>query len=202
MVKKVEPLVLAELALAPADLGGGYVIDQEQYLDEDGNVSRQPTHEFQRQMRMNGATPEAGAVEVAATILITVGEPGIDKVQEFFDTADDESVGPPNLADFIQQRIPASHDIHAVLLPDFPVYGDDTVANRLTWQQSVNGQEQTMDAYGVYIRSGGRLALVALRAPANASGSEPESLYRQTEAAVKRQSEKLKSQGPSLIAPR
>lgn len=201
-VPKVAPVVLAELALAPADLDNMYVIEQDRYLDEDGNPSQTPTHEFERQMRVKGTAAAEGSAAAATVVLVTVGEPGVDKAQEFVDAADDESVGPPNLADFIQQRIPASHDVHAELIPDFPVYGDDTIANRLTWQQTVDGQDQAVTAFGVYVRSGGRLALVALRAPADTSGGEPDALYRQTEAAVKRQAEKLKSQGPSLIGPR
>ena len=201
-LKNVEPLLLAELALAPADLGGLYVVDSDRYLDQDGNSVSAPSKNFIRQLRVKDTTAAASPDTVATVILVTLDDQGQEAATEFVDAADDQDVGPANLADYIQQRIPGSHDAHAELIEDFPTYDDATVANRLTWQQPVNGAEQTMKAYGVYIRSGGLLTLVALRAPADSEGNEPESLRHQAETVVHIQADKLTYPPASRNGPR
>ena len=201
-LKNVEPFLLAELALAPADLGGLYVVDSDRYLDQDGNSVPVPSKNFIRQLRVKDTTAAASPDTVATVILVTLDDQGELAATEFVDAADDQDVGPANLADYIQQRFPGSHDAHAELIEDFPTYDDATVANRLTWQQPVNGAEQTMKAYGVYIRSGGLLTLVALRAPADSEGNEPESLRHQAETVVHIQADKLTYPPASRIGPR
>jgi len=42
-LKNVEPFLLSELALAPADLGGLYVVDSDRYLDQDGKSVPAPS---------------------------------------------------------------------------------------------------------------------------------------------------------------
>jgi len=196
IAKRVEPITLARLALAPADLDNAYVVQQDRYFDDDGKPAETPTHEFSRQLRRQDAVPN-GVPAVATGIVITLGDRGVDDATDFVDAAGDADVGPANLQDYIQTQIADSHDVHAELVPGFPSYDDQTVANRLTWQQTVDGGEQVMHSYGVYIRSGGLLALVGVRAPADASGGEPEGLRKQAESAVKRQADKLK-QAPGL----
>lgn len=201
-LKQVAPVLLAELALAPADLGDQYMVESDGYRDQDGNPVSTPSRDFARQLRSRNATPGAVSDAVATNILITLGEQGESGASEFVDVADDADVGPPNLADYIGQRFQGSHDVRAELVDDFPSYDDATVANRITWQQDVNGTDETIKAYGVYIRSGGLLALVALRAPAEANGSEPEGLRRQAETVVHKQADKLTGPLPAQIAPR
>src|SRR5579883_619232 len=66
--KKVSPVVLALLALAPADLGGAYTVSSDQYVDDDGQPSAQPTHEFERRLTLK--PPAKGAAPPASNILI------------------------------------------------------------------------------------------------------------------------------------
>jgi hypothetical protein len=200
--KKLEPVLLAQLALAPADLGAAYAVQQDRYIDDDGNTVAGPTNEFVRQIAEQQPPPAAAEAPAASNILVTLANQGDTAASEFIDAADDQDVGPPNLEDYIQQQVTGSHDVHAELVQDFPDYGDDTVANRLTWQQDVNGADETWKAYGVYVRSGGLLSLIALRAEAMPDGSEPEGLRKEAETAAKKQADKLKSSTPAVIKAR
>lgn len=198
---RLEPVLLAQLALAPADLGGAYVVIQDRYVDEDGQTVSQPTNEFVRQLSAKPAqTPNPQ--ETASVVLVSLANQGPGAAADFIDAADDQDVGPPNLESYIQQQVSGSHDVHAELVEDFPSYGDDTVANKLSWQQDANGSEETWAAYGIYVRSGGLISLVALRAPATADGGEPEGLRQEAESATKKQAEKLKSGSPAIVKPR
>lgn len=198
-VKKVAPVLLAQLAVEPADLDNVYVIEQEGYRDENGNAASAPTPQFVRQLAAKAAQPPDWP---ASHILVSVSDLGEESASDFIDAADDENVGPPNLDDYIEAQVPGSHDVHTELVDNFPTYDDDTVANRLTWQQPVDGAEQTWRAYGVYIRSGGLLALVALRAPGEADGPDPEGLLKETMSVSKREADKLKAGAPALLSPR
>lgn len=198
---KLEPVLLAQLALAPADLGGAYVVIQDRYVDEDGQTAPAPTNEFVRQL---SAKPEQtpSPQETASVVLVSLANQGEGAASDFIDAAQDQDVGPPNLENYIEQQVNGSHDVHAELVDDFPSYGDDTVANKLTWQQDANGTEETWEAYGVYVRSGGLISLIALRAPAGPDGGEPEGLRQEAESATKKQAEKLKSSSPAVVKPR
>src|SRR5579871_713878 len=96
--KKVSPVVLALLALAPADLGGAYTITADQYVDDDGHPVAQPTHEFERRLALK-APPSGAATAVASNILITLGQKTSEEAAEFVTAADDEDVGPANVED-------------------------------------------------------------------------------------------------------
>jgi hypothetical protein len=198
---KLEPVLLAQLALAPADLGGAYVVTQDRYVDEDGQTVAEPTNEFVRQLSARPSQTPSGE-DAAVTVLVSLANQGEGAAADFIDAADDQDVGPPNLESYIEQQVSGSHDVHAELVEDFPSYDDDTVANKLTWQQDANGSEQTWAAYGVYVRAGGLISLVALRAPAAADGAEPEGLRHEAESATKKQAEKLKSGTPAVVKPR
>ncbi len=194
-VKKVAPLVLAQLALTPAELDGVYVVDQAGYRDQDGNASQAPTSQYVRQLRVHDPRP----ADVAADrILISIDDLGEDDAKEFIDASGDPDVGPPDLSDYIQQQFPQAHDVQVELLDDFPTYGDDTVANRLIWHQPANGEDQTWRAYGIYIRSGGLLAFVALRATVEGDAPEPEGLLKEAVSVSKKQADKLKGIQPTL----
>lgn len=197
--KRLAPILLAQLALAPGDLAAAYVVDQEGYRDQNGGAVTVPSAQYVRQLRVR--EPHLAATP-ATRITVSVDDLGMDNATDFIDAADDASVGPPNLDDYIAAQIPGSHDVHAELIDDFPTYGDDTVANRLSWQQTVNGAEQTWQSYGVYVRSGGLLAFVAVRAPADASGPDADALRRQAEAVSKKQADKLKNGSSAVLSPR
>ncbi|MHB8576930.1 MAG: hypothetical protein ACYDCQ_16575 [Dehalococcoidia bacterium] len=198
-VKMLAPVLLAQLALAPADLDAAYVVDQEGYRDQDGRAASSPTSQYVRQLRLNLPAP---ADKPATRIIVSVDDLGMNSASDFIDAADDQTVGPPNLDDYIMAQIPGAHDVHTELIEDFPSYDDDTVANRLTWQQTVNGTEETWRSYGVYVRSGGLLAFVALRAPEDQNGAEPEGLLKQAMATTKKQADKLKYGNPTVLTPR
>src|SRR5690348_16548431 len=59
--KKVSPVVLALLALAPADLGGAYMVSSDQYVDDDGQPVAQATHEFERRLAVKAQPPKGAA---------------------------------------------------------------------------------------------------------------------------------------------
>jgi hypothetical protein len=198
VARVVPPLLLAQLALGPADLDGAYLIASDQYVDEDGAPVAAPTREFERRFTAPSSTSDGRQPRPAVAILITLGDKGSDQAAEFVMAADDEDVGPANLADDLHQQVPDAHDVHVELLQDFETIGDATVAFRLSWLQGASGEEQAWRAYRVYVRSGGMLALVALRAQAEPSGSEPDGLRRQVEAIARKQADRLKSlQAPS-----
>src|SRR5690242_18715443 len=85
--KKVSPVVLALLALAPADLGGAYSVTSDQYVDDDGHPVAQPTHEFERRLAAKPQPPKGLAAPPASNILITLGQRTTDEVAEFVTAA-------------------------------------------------------------------------------------------------------------------
>jgi len=188
----VAPLLLAQLALGPADLDGDYLIASDQYVDDDGAPVPAPTREFERRFTATPASGEGRQPQPAAAILIALGDKGGDQAAEFVMAADDEDVGPANLEDDLHQQVPTAHDVHVELLQDFETVGDATAAFRLSWLQGASGDEQAWRGYRVYVRSGGMLVLIALRAQAAPSGAEPDGLRHQVEAIAHRQADRLK----------
>lgn len=186
--KTLPPVVLALLALGPADLDGLYTLTSEQYVDEDGALSSVPTHEFERRLAVKNPLPAGSAPPAASRLLITLGDKGTNAASEFVDATDDEDVGPANVEENVRQQLTDAYDVHAELLHDFDSVGDDTVAFRVTWRQ---GADQVR-SYWAYIRSGGFLALVALGSVLDSGGNEPEGLRRQAETLVRKQADKLK----------
>src|SRR5690242_11947389 len=79
--KRVSPVVLALLALAPVDLGGAYTITSDQYVDDDGHPVAQPTHEFERRLALR-AQPAATSSTPASNILITLGQKTSEEAAE------------------------------------------------------------------------------------------------------------------------
>ncbi len=199
--KKVSPVVLALLALAPADLGGAYTITADQYVDDDGHPVAQPTHEFERRLALRPQPPAGAPPSPASNILITLGQKTSEEAAEFVTAADDEDVGPANVENDLQAEVPDAHDVHATLLQDFATLGDDSAAFQLSWTQGSGDAERTWHSYRVYVRYGGYLALVALRAASAPGGAEPEGLRKQAEALAKAQTSKLQAGAPPLLAP-
>ena len=191
-----QPVVLAQLALSPADLDDQYDVQSDRYLDSDGNTAPVATQEFIRQLQIK--EPAAGEAPVASRILISLSDLGTDGATEFMDAAGDASVGPPNLEDYIQKQIAGSGNVHDDLLDDFPSTGDDSVANRLSWDSETEGQPVTWYSYAVYIRDGGLLGLVAARAEDSGHG-EPDGLRKEAESLVKKQADKMR--GSRVLAP-
>ena len=196
-IRVVPPLALAQLALAPADAGDMYKVDSERYLDDDGNTAPAPTTMFIRQLSLVGSPADDAPAE-ATYILVTVGDRGKDAVTEFIDAADDSAVGPPNLEAYIGQQFPGSKDIRAELDEDFPDVGDQSVANKVTWTQPVDGADQVWSSYAVYIQSGDLLALGALRI-AGDDQAALDGLRKQAEVLAKKQADKLKA-APSVAS--
>jgi hypothetical protein len=198
--RRVSPVVLALLALAPADLGGAYTVVSDQYVDDDGQPVAQPTHEFERRLAVKAQQPKVASPPPATNLLITLGQKTSDEASEFVMAASDEDVGPADVQEDLHSEVPDARDIRAELLQDFDILADDTVAFHLTWTQGSGDAQHTWHSYRVYIRSGGFLALVALRAPSAPGGAEPDGLRKQAEALAKRQAEKLQAGAP-LLAP-
>lgn len=198
--KKVSPVVLALLALAPADLGGAYTITSDQYVDDDGHPVAQPTHEFERRLTVRPQTPNASAPP-ASNVLITLGQRTSDEASEFVSVAADEDAGPADVQEDLRSELPDAYDIHAALLPDFDTLGDESAAFQLSWTQGNGDAARTWHSYRVYVRYGGYLALVALRAPGAPGSAEPDGLRKQIEKLAKAQTSKLQAGAPPLLAP-
>lgn len=188
---------LPSVALAPADLAGAYKAQSEGYLNTDGQPVAGTTNQFRRVLALQ---PDAPAADAANVILITLNNSGSDQASDFIDSAQDDNTGPPNLEDYVASTVPGSSDVHATLVHDFPSEGDGSAANRLTWQQTVNGTTESVQAYGVYVQQGGMLAFVSVRAT-DTGGGEPAGLRKEAEDVVKKQAAKLKqgtvTQGPA-----
>lgn len=199
--KKVSPVVLALLALAPADLGGAYTVTSDQYVDDDGHPVAQPTREFERRLAVKPSLPRGATAPPASNILITLGQKTSDEASEFVAAAADEDVGPADVQEDLQSEVPDAHDVHTTLLQDFDTLGDDSAAFQLTWTQGSGDAERTWHSYRVYVRYGGYLALVALRAASAPGGAEPEGLRKQAEALAKAQTSKLQAGAPPVLAP-
>jgi hypothetical protein len=199
--KKVSPVVLALLALAPADLGGAYTITADQYVDDDGHPVAQPTHEFERHLALRPQPPAGAPPSPASNILITLGQKSSEEAAEFVTAAADEDVGPADVEEDLQAEVPDAHDVHATLLQDFATLGDDSAAFQLSWTQGNGDAARTWHSYRVYIRYGGYLALVALRAASAPGGAEPPGLRKQVETLAKAQASKLQAGAPPRLAP-
>ncbi|HZQ36690.1 MAG TPA: hypothetical protein VFD32_12210, partial [Dehalococcoidia bacterium] len=113
----------------------------------------------------------------------------------------DEDVGPADVQQDLQADVPDAREIHTTLLQDFDTLGDDSAAFALSWTQGSGDAARTWHSYRVYIRYGGYLALVALRAASAPGGPEPEGLRKQAEALAKAQTNKLEAGAPPLLAP-
>ncbi len=199
--KKVSPVVLALLALAPADLGGAYTVAADQYVDDDGQPVARPTREFERRLVVKAQQPNGVAPPSATNLLITLGQKTSDEASDFVTAASDQDVGPADVQEDLQTEVPDARDIRTELLQDFDTLADDTVAFRLTWTQGSGDAALTWHSYRVYVRYGGYLALVALRAPSAAGGAEPDGLRKQAEALAKKQADKLQAGAPPVLAP-
>lgn len=199
--KKVSPVVLALLALAPADLGGAYTVTSDQYVDDDGQPAAQPTHEFERRLAVSSRQPKGAPAPPASNVLITLGQRTSDEAAEFVSAAADEDVGPADVQQDLQTEVPEAHDIHAALLQDFDTLGDDSAAFDLSWTQGSGDGARTWHSYRIYVRYGGYLALVALRAETAPGSPEPAGLRKQAEALARAQTSKLQAGAPPLLAP-
>ncbi|HLZ69866.1 MAG TPA: hypothetical protein VKV26_08160 [Dehalococcoidia bacterium] len=199
--KKVSPVVLALLALAPADLGGAYAIASDQYVDDDGQPVAQPTREFERRLTVKAQQANGAAAPPATNLLITLGQKSIDEAAEFVTAASDEDVGPADVQQDLQTEVPDARDVRTALLQDFDVLGDDSAAFQISWTQGDGDAARTWHSYRVYVRSGGYLMLVALRAPSAPGGAEPEGLRKQAETLAKKQADKLQAGSTPLLAP-
>lgn len=179
---------LPQVALDAADLAGAYKVQSETYLTPDGQAVSQPTNQFRRVLQLQPGAPDAGPANV---ILVTLNNAGVDPASDFIDSAQDNDTGPPNLEDYIASTVAGSSNVHATPVDDFPSEDDGSAANRLTWDETVNGATSAVQAYGVYVRQGGLLAFVAVRAM-DTGGGEPPGLRKQAEDVVKKQAAKLK----------
>jgi hypothetical protein len=168
----VRPTALARLALDVNDVNDAYSITVERYVNDDGTPVPAPSHEFER--RLSASPGSVRTKDAPATgILVTIGDRSADEASDFLAAAEDDQVGPANLEDDVRSQTPGARDVHAELLQDFETLDDQSVAFKITWRQGTDTTRVEWHAYRVYVRSGGLLALVALRAPADASGGEP-----------------------------